>query len=123
MHFAISSREDSEGGHISVMIDMRYIWSEIDSPWLIPNRRQPSRLVVFRRSIRCMNGRGEVELSSGWIGNVDRTGFGQYKTLKAFLLYTVGSHACYPDHVPLAGVHWSSACDGVKTPDDIPVEM
>ncbi len=42
-----------------VMMDMRYMWSEIDSTRLISGkRRQPSRGVVFRRSMRWKNGRG-----------------------------------------------------------------
>lgn len=42
-----------------MMMDMRYMWSDIDSPWLMPNRRQPSRLVVFSRSSRWKKGTGE----------------------------------------------------------------
>lgn len=45
-----------------VMMDMRYMWSEMDSPDSILLRRQPSRLVVLRRSRRCRKGREEV----GW---------------------------------------------------------
>jgi hypothetical protein len=69
----MSNFADRDGGHSIVMMDMRYMWSAIDSPWLIPNRRQPSRLVVFKRSIRWKNGSGEVELSSGWVVRVERT--------------------------------------------------
>lgn len=45
-----------------VMMDMRYMWSEMDSPDVIPKRRQPSRLVVLRRSSRCRKGKGVL----GW---------------------------------------------------------
>lgn len=55
-----------------VMMDMRYMWSEIDSPWLIPNLRQPSRLVVFRRSRRWKKGTGEDECFSRG-ASVERT--------------------------------------------------
>lgn len=61
MHRARSIREDREGGQSMVMMDMRYMWSEIDSPWLMSKRRQPSRLVVLRRSIRWKKASGEVE--------------------------------------------------------------
>jgi len=56
-----------------VMMDMRYMWSEMDSPWLMPKRRHPSRLVVLRRSRRWKKGRGEDELVSGWLSRVERT--------------------------------------------------
>jgi hypothetical protein len=42
-----------------VMMDMRYMWSEILSPLSIPKRRQPSRGVVFRRSRRWKKGMGD----------------------------------------------------------------
>lgn len=65
-----------------VISDMRYMWSAIDSPLpnvlvksmprifdlqylSIPNRRQPSRLVVLRRSSIWKNGTGESECSRG----------------------------------------------------------
>jgi hypothetical protein len=54
------------------MIDMRYMWSEMDSPWSMPNLRQPSRLVVFRRSRRWKNGTGEDECFSSGV-MVERT--------------------------------------------------
>ena len=56
-----------------VMMDMRYIWSEMDSPWLMLKRRQPSRLVVLRRSRRWKKGSGEVELVWKGVGRVERT--------------------------------------------------
>lgn len=56
------------------MIDMRYMWSEMDSPLSIPKRRQPSRLVVLRRSRRWKKGTGEGEFSSGGWGRDARTG-------------------------------------------------
>lgn len=91
MHFGISSFEARDGGVSSVIIDIRYMWSEMDSPWLMPKRRQPSRFVVLRRSRRWKKGKGEVEFVIGWEGRVERT---------------------------VWGVHWSSAWEGVKTPED-----
>lgn len=41
-----------------VMMDMRYMWSAMDSPSSMSKRRQPSRLVVLRRERRCRKGRG-----------------------------------------------------------------
>lgn len=66
------SLDDSSGGANMVMIDMRYMWSEMDSP-LIPKRRQPSRFVVLRRSRRWKNGIGVFVFSSGGCGRVDNT--------------------------------------------------
>ena len=48
-----------EAGASIVMIDMRYMWSAIDSPCAIPKRRQPSRLVVLSRLRKCRKGRGD----------------------------------------------------------------
>ena len=59
------SRQLSEGGASIVMMDMRYMWSEIDSPVVMPKRRQPSRLVVLRRSRRWRKGRGAAEEEGG----------------------------------------------------------
>jgi hypothetical protein len=42
-----------------VRMDMRYIWSLIDSHSEMPKRRQPARLVVLRRSSRWKKGTGE----------------------------------------------------------------
>ena len=50
--------EEREAGASMVMMDMRYMWSEMDSPDVMLKRRQPSRLVVLRRSRRCRKGRG-----------------------------------------------------------------
>lgn len=72
MQRGTSRREDSEGGQSMVMIDMRYMWSEMDSPWLMPNLRHPSRLVVFRRSRRWKKGTGEDECCSSG-ARVERT--------------------------------------------------
>lgn len=55
------------------MMDMRYMWSLILSPWLMPKRRQPSRLVVLRRSRRWKKGKGEEDLVVGRTGRVERT--------------------------------------------------
>ena len=74
MQRAMSRREEREGGQSMVMMDMRYMWSEIDSPCSIENLRQPSRLFVFRRSMMWKKGSGEVELVSGRTGKVDSTG-------------------------------------------------
>lgn len=64
---------ESVGGQSSVMIDIRYMWSAMLSPWLMPKRRQPSRLVVFRRSSRWKKGIGVVGLVGYGSGKVDRT--------------------------------------------------
>ena len=48
-----------------MMIDIRYMWSEIDSPLRMLKRRQPSRGVVFKRSRRWKKGMGVV---GGWVG-------------------------------------------------------
>ena len=50
--------EEREAGASMVSMDMRYMWSEMDSPDVMLKRRQPSRLVVLRRSRRCRKGRG-----------------------------------------------------------------
>jgi hypothetical protein len=46
----------------------------MDSPWLMPKRRQPSRLVVLRRSIMWKKGIGEEVEASGRWGMSLRTG-------------------------------------------------
>ena len=56
----MSRREESEVGANMVMIDIRYMWSEIDSPLRMLKRRQPSRGVVFKRSSRWKKGMGVV---------------------------------------------------------------
>lgn len=57
-----------------VRMDMRYIWSEMDSPCLMWKRHQPSRLVVFRRSRRWKNGIGLVgTVEGGGVGRVAST--------------------------------------------------
>jgi len=53
-------REERVEGASMVRMDMRYMWSEMDSPFSILKRRQPARGVVFRRSMRWKNGRGEL---------------------------------------------------------------
>jgi hypothetical protein len=61
-------------------MDMRYMWSEIDSPWVMPKRRQPSRLVVFRRSRRWRKGIGVVGgVVGAGVGRVERTVDGQVR--------------------------------------------
>lgn len=71
----MSMREARARGASSVMMAMRYMWSEIDSPWFMPKRRQPSRFVVFRRVRRWKKGTGEVVCDTGWkgAGMVERT--------------------------------------------------
>lgn len=73
MQCGILSLEAREGGHSMVRIDMRYMWSAIDSPWFMPKRRHPSRGVVFKRSRRWKKGIGEVGSEGGGWGSVDRT--------------------------------------------------
>ena len=53
-------REESVVGQRRVRIDMRYMWSDMDSGEGMWKRRQPSRGVVFRRSRRWRKGRGVV---------------------------------------------------------------
>lgn len=58
-----------------VMMDMRYIWSEIDSPDVISWRRQPSRLVVLRRSRKWRKVRGGLVVEDEWrVGIWERAG-------------------------------------------------
>lgn len=59
-HLARSSLDVKDAGAIMVMMDMRYMWSEMDSQLSMPKRRQPARWVVLRRSRRWKKGRGEV---------------------------------------------------------------
>ena len=66
-------REEREAGASMVKMDILYMWSEIDSPWEIPNRLHPSRLVVLRRSRMWKNGTGDDVFFSGCTGNCDRT--------------------------------------------------
>lgn len=68
------SRDERFGGTSMVMIDIRYMWSAIDSPSVIVNRRHPSRFSRFNRSIRWKKGTGEVEFSNGGFGSFARTG-------------------------------------------------
>lgn len=70
----MSRRDESEAGASMVMMDMRYMWSAIDSPDVMPKRRQPSRLVVLRRSRRCRNGMGVGGLEGGGDWRVESTG-------------------------------------------------
>lgn len=74
MQWRIFSFEAREGGASIVMTDMRYMWSAIDSPWGMLNRRQPSLLVVFSRSRRWKNGTGDELFSSIGCGRVAMTG-------------------------------------------------
>jgi hypothetical protein len=50
MHREVLTREAKERGQSITMIDIRYILSAIDSPFLIPTCCQPSRFVAFDRS-------------------------------------------------------------------------
>lgn len=54
-------------------MDIRYMWSDIDSEEGIEKRRQPSRGVVFRRSRMWKKGMGVVGLAGGGKGRVVRT--------------------------------------------------
>ena len=56
--------EAKGSGASMVMMDIRYMWSEMDSPDSIPKRRHPSRFVVFSRSRRWKKGTGDV----GFVG-------------------------------------------------------
>lgn len=73
MQRARSSLEEREGGQRKVIRAMRYMWSLMDSPWFRPKRRQPSRLVVLRRSRRWKKGIGEVVEGEGRWGKSART--------------------------------------------------
>ena len=75
MQCGMFSWEARAGGASMVMIDMRYMWSDIDSPDVISSRRQPSRLVVLRRSRRWKKGRGELVVENeGRLGTWERAG-------------------------------------------------
>lgn len=54
-------------GASMVMMDIRYMWSEMDSPSNIRKRRHPSRFVVFSRSRRWKKVTGDVGFAG--IGN------------------------------------------------------
>ena len=60
MQCGMFRREARDAGASMVMMDMRYMWSEMDSPWEIIRRRHPSRGVVLRRSMMCRKGSGVV---------------------------------------------------------------
>jgi hypothetical protein len=77
------SREERDGGAIIVMIDILYIWSAIDSPSSMPNRRHPSRFSVFNRSTRWKKDIGEVESSCGGSGRAARTADSQREVLES----------------------------------------
>jgi len=64
VHLRILSFEEIDLGAIMVRILMRYMWSEMDSALLIPNRIQPALLVVFSRSRRWKKGIGEDVFSA-----------------------------------------------------------
>lgn len=65
IHLCKSSLSLSEGGANMLIMAMRYMWSEMDSPRAMPNRRHPSRLVVLSRSRMWKYGTGESEFSAG----------------------------------------------------------
>jgi hypothetical protein len=83
VQWGIFSFEEREAGANIVIRDMRYMWSEMDSPLrvglahldaaasqqedylVMPNLRQPSRLVSLRRSSIWKNGTGESEFVTG----------------------------------------------------------
>lgn len=59
--------EARDSGTSMVIIDIRYMWSEMDSPDSMPKRRHPSRFLVFSNSRRWKKGIGDVGLVG--IGN------------------------------------------------------
>jgi hypothetical protein len=66
-------REAMLVGATMARIAMRYMWSEIDSPFSMPTLAQPVRLVVFSRSMRWKKGTGEVMSCAGRCGIVEST--------------------------------------------------
>lgn len=77
MQRGMEMRVASEGGQNMVMMDMRYMWSAMDSPWWARCACcQPSRLVVLRRERRWKNGIGVEVFSGGGLGRVDSTVIG-----------------------------------------------
>lgn len=52
-----------------VRMDMRYMWSAMDSQLSMPKRRQPARLVVLRRSSRWKKGMGD-DVFSAYLGRM-----------------------------------------------------
>ena len=67
-------RVDKEGGQNMVMMDMRYMWSAMDSPWWErPACCQPSRLVDLSRERRWKKGIGVDVFSRGGLGRDERT--------------------------------------------------
>jgi len=62
-----------DGGASMVMIDIRYMWSDIDSPPWIPNLLHPSLFSTFSRSTKWKKGMGDVESSCGGLGSWSST--------------------------------------------------
>lgn len=62
-------------GASMVMIDIRYMWSEMDSPDDMPKRRHPSRFVVFSCSRRWKKGIGDVGFAGFGNGSLDTSVF------------------------------------------------
>jgi hypothetical protein len=56
-----------------VRMDMRYMWSLMDSQSEMPKRRQPARLVVLRRSSRWKKETGRSVDSAYLVGMSART--------------------------------------------------
>lgn len=87
-----------------VMRDIRYMWSEIDSPLSgqhtaefhleriylsMPNLLHPSRLVVFRRSSMWKNGTGDSESEAGAPPGIEDATFSTDHS--SFTVETVGA--------------------------------
>jgi hypothetical protein len=65
VHRGMSKREERDLGASMVIMDIRYIWSAIDSPGFTLNRRHPSLGVVLSRSMRCRKGIGDAGCDEG----------------------------------------------------------
>lgn len=98
------SLELSDAGASIVMMDMRYMWSEMDSPVSMPKRRQPSRLVVLRRVRRWRKERGV----SGWVVLGRDDGARAARAEGCWLAFGRVEVWCLPDWTD----HLSSGADG-----------
>lgn len=85
MQWEIFKRDAKDGGASMVIIDIRYIWSEIDSAVYSPKRRHPSRFVVFRRSRKWKKAIGDVGFVGGRAGNLESSTIGVSNNLHILL--------------------------------------
>lgn len=76
VQWGMFKRDAKDGGASIVIIDIRYMWSEMDSAAHSPRRRHPSRFVVFRRSRKWKKAIGDVGFVGGGAGSLDSSAVG-----------------------------------------------